>query len=89
MRLRLTTRQLIASWVLYWIVLLLVAAWRPLVEFLRLQLTGAHGSVSFSFDGSMLSLALWVAGPPLLLFLAWLPFRSRAGEKRERAAAAR
>lgn len=31
---------------------------------------------------SLLSMALWVAGPPLLLWLAWLATRPRAAESR-------
>ena len=61
----------------YWAVLLGVVAWRPVLDYWRLQRTDALGQVSLSFDGSFLSLVLWFAGPPLLLFVAWLILRSR------------
>ena len=86
-------RQLLLSWVVYWIVALLVAIWRVTSD------PDAHGSISAGVtDGlftmtvseptgvvwqgsaSMMSILLWFAGPPLLLFLLWLAVRPRAAE---------
>ena len=72
-----SSRRLFVSWVVYWGILLLVFAWRQLWRFVRLQLSDQHGSVNLSYSGSLLSLALWVAGPPLLLFVVWLATRRR------------
>jgi hypothetical protein len=72
-----TSRHLVISWLVYWAGLVAVVAGRPLLEYLRLQTTDGHGEVGFSYSGSLFTLALWIAGPPLLLFLAWLTMRPR------------
>jgi len=74
----LNVRHLVASWVVYWAGLLAVVAGRPLWRYWQLQLGSEHGTVGFSYTGSATRLALWIAGPPLLLFLLWLVARSRA-----------
>lgn len=56
---------------------------KPFWQYLQFRRAGESGSVSVGYSGSALSLALWIAGPPLLLFLAWLAF----GSRKERAGA--
>ena len=77
-------RHLFRSWVAYWVALLGVVAWRPLLEYWRISHSATgHGSVGYSFSGSMLSMALWIAGPPLVLFVLWLATRTREPERAE------
>jgi len=79
-------RHLFRSWFAYWLVLLAAVAWRPLLEYWRISRSPTgHGTVGVNYSGGMLPLALWIAGPPLVLFLLWLATRSRAPEpERER-----
>ena len=70
--------HLFGSWIVYWILLLLVSAGRPLLRIWQLKRSNAHGAVNISYSGSPLQAALWLAGPPLLLFLLWLATRTRA-----------
>jgi hypothetical protein len=71
-------RHLFTAWGLYWAGLLAVAATRPLVEYWRItRLPGGHGTIKYTFDGGMLAPSLWIAGPPLVLFLIWLATRER------------
>lgn len=44
-----------------------------------LSVTDSTG-VIWQGSASMMSIVLWFAGPPLLLFLLWLAVRPRAGE---------
>ena len=74
---RWSRKKLLGSWVLYWVGLLGVLAVKPFWQYLQFRRAGESGSVSAGYSGSALSLALWIAGPPLLLFLAWLAFGSR------------
>lgn len=61
----------------YWAALLAVLAWRPLVEYWRITTSPTgHGTMQFSYGGDLLPVALWIAGPPLALFLFWLATRS-------------
>jgi hypothetical protein len=69
------TRHLVASWIVYWILLLLGAAARPLLEYWRIQRTNGHGNVSFSLD--LAHAAMWIAIPPLVLFVLWMLARDR------------
>ena len=69
--------RLFASWLAYWVLLIIVSARRPLLEYWRLRRSGAHGTVSWSFSGGMMELALWVVGPPLLIWIVWLATRRR------------
>jgi hypothetical protein len=73
-----SARHLFASWLVYWAVLLAVVAGRPLWRYWQLQRGDSHGTVSLTYAGSMSAVALWIAGPPLILFLVWLATRSRA-----------
>ncbi len=93
-------RHLLLSWVVYWIVALLVALRSGIAAIWRVTSDpDAHGSISAGVtDGlftmtvseptgvvwqgsaSMMSILLWFAGPPLLLFLLWLAVRPRAAE---------
>jgi hypothetical protein len=74
-------RQLFGSWVIYWVALLAVVARKPLLEYWRIARSPTgHGTVSYSYSGSMLSMALWIAGPPLALFVVWVATRSQAPE---------
>jgi hypothetical protein len=70
-------RHVVTSWIVYWILLLLVVAWTPLTEYVRIMTTTKKGEVSVHFSGSPTALALWIAGPPLLIWLAWLVSRPR------------
>jgi hypothetical protein len=74
-------RHLFRSWIAYWLALLAVVAGRPLLEYWRISRSASkHGTVGFSYSGGLLPLALWIAGPPLVLFLLWLATRSRVPE---------
>jgi hypothetical protein len=74
-------RHLFGGWVAYWIALLAVTAWRPLLEYWRISRSPTgHGSVAYTYSGGMLALALWIAGPPLLLFVVWVATRDRVPE---------
>ncbi|HEX6059965.1 MAG TPA: hypothetical protein VFZ11_13225 [Gemmatimonadaceae bacterium] len=70
-------RELLGSWVAYWIGLIAVVAAPAFLEWWRLQRTGAHGSVSVTVDAGAVEMALWIAGPPLLVFVLWLLARPR------------
>ena len=71
-------RHLFVAWGVYWVGLLAVVATRPLLEYWRISRSpSGHGTVKYSFEGGMLELALWIAGPPLALFLLWLATRER------------
>jgi hypothetical protein len=76
--------HLFRAWLAYWVALLAVVAWRPLLEYWRITSSPTgHGSVGYTYSGSMLSLALWIAGPPLALFVMWLATRTRVPDDRE------
>lgn len=70
--------HLFRVWIAYWILLFGYIAWRPLLEYWRITRSpSGHGSVGYSYSGSMLRAALWIAGPPLALFVLWLVTRTR------------
>ncbi len=98
-------KHLLLAWVVYWIVLALVAL-RPAIAMILRAVNAPKGLGSISAgvaDGiatltvvakgqtwtgstSLTSLALWLAGPPLLLWLVWLvtrraPVPAREGER--------
>jgi hypothetical protein len=76
--------HLFRAWAVYWVALLAVVAWRPLREFWRISRSASgHGTVGVTYSGGTLPLALWIAGPPLALFVMWLATRDRS-EHRER-----
>jgi hypothetical protein len=70
--------HLFGSWIAYWILLFAFAAGRPLLRIWQLSRSNTHGSAGISYSGSALAAALWIAGPPLLLFVLWLATRTRA-----------
>ena len=72
-------RELLGSWVAYWIGLLAVIAAPAFFEWWRLQRTDGHGSVSVVVDAGAVEMALWIAGPPLIVFVLWLLARPRRG----------
>lgn len=78
-------RTLLALWAAYWAGLAAFEAGPVLWEYLRLQATEGHGTVSWSFSGSLTMLALALFGPPLVLWALWLV----VPEREERAAATR
>jgi hypothetical protein len=74
-------RHLFGSWVVYWIVLIVAAAWRPLLTYWTVTRTpNGHGSASWSYSGGLLGLVLWIFGVPLLLYAAWALLRRRQGQ---------
>ena len=92
-------RQLLLSWVAYWIALVAVRLGDALLALRRVTaLPEGRGSFSITYDevfrmtvvdsgrtvwsgaASLGELALWVAGPPLVLFILWLLARPRRGE---------
>ena len=75
-------RHLFLGWTAYWVALLAAVAWRPLLEYWRITRSPTgHGSVGYTYSGGPLQLALWIAGPPLVLFVLWLATRTRADER--------
>jgi hypothetical protein len=78
---RWTAGQLIRSWIVYWAVLLGVVTWRPLWRYIQIQGSNGHGEVSLSYSGGVLPIVLWIAGPPLILFIVWFFSRSRSRER--------
>ena len=66
---------LVGTWGIYWSALaayeVLPAAWRVLTA----EILHRHGTVTLSYSGGLLLPAVLVAGPPLLLALAWLATR--------------
>jgi hypothetical protein len=75
--------HLLASWLLYWIALFLVAFRRPLLTWWRVTRNPqGHGTASFEFSGSPVTVALYVLGPPALFWACWLFLRSRAPASR-------
>lgn len=98
-------KHLLLAWVLYWVVLALVALRPALVAVARaMNAPDGHGSISadvtngiaklnVAFEGqswtgsaSLTSLALWIAGPPLMLWIGWFltrraPDRARESER--------
>ena len=70
-------RQLVASWVLYWIALTIVIAAPIVWEIWSLRRAGAQGEVAWSLDGGFVPALLLVLGPPLLVTIVWLITRPR------------
>jgi hypothetical protein len=73
-------RELLASWVGYWVVLIAVVAGPAIARWWTLQRSGAHGTVSLSVEAGALETILWITVPPLLLGVAWLLARPRRGD---------
>ena len=77
--------HLFRAWLVYWVGLLAVVAWRPLTEYWRVTHSpGGHGTVNVGYSGGLLPLSLWIAGPPLALFAIWLATRRRVPEVSEK-----
>ena len=70
-------RQLVASWVLYWIALAIIVAAPTLWEIWSLRRAGESGEVTWAYDGGILPPLLLVLGPPLLVTLVWVITRPR------------
>ena len=70
-------RQLVASWVLYWIALTIIIAAPTLWEIWSLRRAGQSGEVSWTYDGGLMPALLLVIGPPLLVTFVWLMTRPR------------
>jgi len=81
---RWSARQLVAAWLVYWIGLLLYAAWPQLHKIWVLSTTKQSGSISLTYSGGALEAALWIAGPPLLLALVWIATRPPRASKARR-----
>jgi hypothetical protein len=69
--------RLVASWVVYWVVLLTIVIAPLARRYFGLQRSDGHGTISLNWSGSSLQLVLLVLGPPLLLMLLWLAARPR------------
>ena len=71
---RTIARQFLLICVAYWVLLLLISAWPPLLEFLRLKLSDGHGTVSWelTYDGGPLRAVAILLGPPLGVTALWL-----------------
>jgi hypothetical protein len=73
-------RELLVSWVGYWLALIAVVAAPAVARWWSLRRSGAHGSVSIIVEADTLETILWITGPPLLTGIAWLLSRPpRAG----------
>ena len=70
-------RQLVASWVLYWIALVIFAAAPTIWRIWSLRQTSEHGEVTWSWEGGLLPAVLLVLGPPLLVTIVWLATRPK------------
>lgn len=70
-------RQLVASWVLYWVVLAVIIAAPTLWEIWSLRRDGGSGEVTWTWSGEVLPAALLVLGPPLLVTLVWIVTRPK------------
>ena len=70
-------RQLVASWVLYWIGLMVVVFVPTLWEIWSIRRAQGNDGVSWSYEGDLLPALLWILGPPLLITFIWLITRPR------------
>ena len=95
-------KHLLLAWVVYWLLLVVVALSPALAVVIRaLNAPKGLGSISANFGNglasltvsstaqtwtgsvSLTALALWLAGPPLLLWLVWLVTRHEPASARE------
>ena len=76
-------RTLLVLWAAYWAGLVAWEAGPVFLEYVRLQATAGHGTVSWSFSGSLTMLALAIFGPPLALWAIWLLVPERRDARRE------
>ena len=70
-------RGLVASWVVYWAVLLVIVLAPFARQYWDLQRTDGHGTINLGYSGSALRLVLLLVGPPLLMTLLWIAARPR------------
>ena len=69
--------RLVASWVVYWVVLLAVALAPVAREYWEIQRTDGHGTIDFSWSGGPLQAILLIVGPPLVMTFLWIAARPR------------
>lgn len=69
--------RLVASWVVYWTVLLAVTVAPLALKYWEIQRTDGHGTIDFSWSGSPLQAILLIVGPPLLMTVLWIAARPR------------
>jgi hypothetical protein len=70
-------RRLVASWIVYW-VLLLVGALAPLArQYWEIERTDGHGTIELSWSGGELQAVLLIFGPPLFITVLWIATRPR------------
>lgn len=69
--------RLVTAWVGYWALVALVALFPTLREYIRLQMTGGHGTISQNISLGGVGTTLVLFGPPLVLWLFWLRARPR------------
>jgi len=69
--------RLVASWVVYWVVLLAVGLGPVARQYWKIQRRDGHGTINFTWSGSSLQMILFIVGPPLLMTLLWLAARPR------------
>jgi hypothetical protein len=74
-------RHLFASWIVYWLALLIATAWRPLLTYWRVtHQPNGHGSVSLGYSGGLRELGLLLFGVPLLLAAVWALIRRTSND---------
>lgn len=70
-------RGLVASWVVYWTVLVVVWLAPLAIRYWELERRSGHGTINLSFSADGLSMILLIVGPPLLMTVLWLATRPR------------
>jgi hypothetical protein len=69
--------RLVASWIVYWVVLLALGLAPVARQYWAIRRADGHGTIDFTWSGSSLQMVLLVVGPPLLVTLLWLATRPR------------
>jgi len=70
-------RRLVASWVVYWVVLLVIVLAPFARQYWEIHRADVHGTINLGYSGSALRLVLLLVGPPLLMTLLWIAARPR------------